>query len=51
MQKVEMYYSMEEAKRNMERHIGDGWRIHVCTMGTCTFGFGSIQDVLVVYER
>lgn len=51
MQKVEIYRSMKDAKRDMEKHIESGWRIHTCTMGSYFICLTSDQDVLVVYEK
>ena len=46
-----MYYSMADAKRDMENHIKSGWKSHTCAMGAYMAGFSSSQDVLVVYEK
>ena len=51
MQKVEMYFDMLEAKRDMDKHINSGWRIHTCTMGTYMAGYSSKEKILVVYEK
>ena len=47
MQKVEMYYDMFEAKRDMTKQINAGWRVHTCTMAS----YSSKERVLVVYEK
>lgn len=51
MQKVEIYYDMLEAKRDMSKHIRDGWKVHTCTMGAYMAGYSSKEKVLVVYEK
>ena len=51
MQIVKIYYSMLEAKRDMEKHIEKGWKVHTCTMGCYMAGYSSKEDVLVVYEK
>lgn len=51
MQKVEMYYSMIDAKCEMQKHINSGWRVHTCTMGCYMAGYTSNEKVLVVYEK
>ena len=51
MQKVEMYYSMLEAKRGMDSYIKSGWRVHTCTMGAYFAGYNCHEKVLVVYEK
>lgn len=51
MQKVKTYYDMIEAKRDMNEHIREGWRVHTCTMGTYMVGYNSKEKVLVVYEK
>ena len=51
MQKVEVYYSMRVAERDMKEHIEQGWRVHTCTMGCYMAGYNSNEKVLVVYEK
>jgi hypothetical protein len=51
MQKVETYRDMLEAKRDMNEHIRNGWRVHTCTMGCYISGYFSKEKVLVVYEK
>lgn len=57
MQKVEMYYSIDEAKYDMAKHIQSGWKIHTCTnscytSGTDGWGRHIVNDrILVVYEN
>jgi len=51
MQKVEMYYDMLEAKRDMDKYIKSGWRVHTCTMGAYMAGHSCCEKVLVVYEK
>ena len=51
MQKVETYCGINDAKKDMNEHIKDGWRIHTCTMAAVECGLSDIQYVLVVYER
>lgn len=51
MQKVEIYYSLSEAKHEMENFINKGWRIHTCTMGSYLAGYSGRDHILVVYER
>lgn len=51
MQEVGMYNDMLEAKRDMDKHIREGWRVHTCTMGCYMAGYTSSEKVLVVYEK
>ena len=51
MQKVKTYYGMIQAEYDMNSHIKDGWRVHVCTMGTYFAGYTCHEKVLVVYEK
>jgi hypothetical protein len=51
MQKVELYDNSLEAQYDMRKHIRDGWRVHVCTMTSCTAGYSTRERVLVVYEK
>lgn len=51
MQKVEIYYDMLDACREMREHIKEGWRVHTCTMGAYMFGYTPYEKVIVVYER
>ena len=51
MQKVEMYFDLLKAKRDMESHIKAGWRVHTCTMGSYMAGFNASDHILVVYEK
>ena len=51
MQKVEIYYSMLEAKRGMDYYIKSGWRVHTCAMGAFMAGYSGHEHVLVVYEQ
>lgn len=51
MQKVEMYRDMLKAKRDMNEHIRDGWRVHTCTMGCYTVGYNPCEKILVIYEK
>ena len=51
MQKVEMYYSMLQAKRGMDNYIQSGWRVHTCTMGAYMAGYTCHEVVLVIYEK
>lgn len=50
-QKVEMYFEMFEAYKDMNKHIKNGWRVHTCTMGTYVAGYSPKEKVLVVYEK
>lgn len=43
-QKVELYYDVLTAKKDMNNHISDGWAVH-------SFSISSNDDVLVVYEK
>ena len=45
MQKVETYYSAIEAKKGMQTHIYEGWRVYTCVSG------GNSNCFLVVYEK
>lgn len=47
MQKVEIYFDSIEAKRDMEKRIKSGWRIHTCTMSK----YMNAERILVVYEK
>ena len=47
-QKVEFYKSALEAKRDMNKHIEDGWLIHTVEMNTISI---RNENVLVVYEK
>lgn len=51
MQKVETYYDIIEAKRDMNNYIKSGWRVHTCTMGTYMTGYSSKEKILVIYEK
>lgn len=51
MQRVEIYYGMDEARSAMEKHINWGWRIHTCTMGCYVAGYTSKEKVMVIYEK
>ena len=51
MQKVSIYYDVLEAKRDMERYIRDGWRVHTCTMGAFMSGYFPYERIIVVYEK
>lgn len=46
-QKVEYYYELYEAQKDMDKHIKEGWFVHTCTMS----GNIGYQTVLVVYEK
>ena len=49
MQKVEIYYSMPEAKSGMQCYINAGWRVHTCvSVNGTNVGF---TEILVVYEK
>ena len=48
VQKVEFYQSALEAKRDMNKHIEDGWLIHTVEMNTISI---RNENVLVVYEK
>ena len=51
MQKVQTYYSMLDAKNDMNKHIRSGWRVHTCTMGCYLGGYLSAERVIVVYNK
>ena len=44
MQKVEMYHGVFGAKEDMNKHIENGWRVHICQIS-------DNEKVLVVYEK
>lgn len=50
-QEVEIYYDVVEAATDMRKRIRNGWRVHICTMGTCKVGYERNDKLLVVYER
>lgn len=50
-QKVDYYTDLHRAYEKMCEHIKLGWKIHTCTMGTYTAGYGSHEKILVVYEK
>lgn len=47
-QKVEFYQSALEARRDMNKHIENGWLIHTVEMNTISI---RNENVLVVYEK
>ena len=48
IQKVELYYSVEEADRDMNKHIENGWLIHSFDINTL---YERRERILVVYEK
>lgn len=51
MQEVKIYNDAFKAYQDMNSRIGQGWRIHTCTMGCYMAGYSSESKVLVVYEK
>lgn len=51
MQQVEVYYDLLDAAREMRTFIGEGWRVHTCSISTHKNGCSTEERVLVVYER
>lgn len=48
VQKVEFYYTALEAKRDMNKHIEDGWLVYTVAMTTV---HNRNEHTLVVYEK
>lgn len=51
MQKVEIYYDVVKAAKDMGNHIQEGWRVHTCTIGSTRGPYERSDILLVVYER
>ena len=51
MQKVETYYQIWDAEKQIKKHIQDGWRVHTCAMGTFVAGCKIRDHILVIYEK
>ena len=51
MQKVECYDDFIEAKKEMNKHIKDGWKVYSCTMSTYKASYSVYDHVIVVYEQ
>jgi hypothetical protein len=42
---------MFKAKEDMDIHIRQGWRVHICTMGCYAMGYSGVERIIVVYEK